>query len=114
MSEPVWLVSAGRVLAAAQCPSTRAQRRRGLIGQEQFEPLVLQPCRWVHSLFMRMPIDVAYLDKEGQVVFLEHLHPWRVAAPVWRARSVIEASAGSFERWNLNVGDIVEVRRGGN
>ncbi len=114
MSEPVWLVSAGRVLAAAQCPRTRAQRRRGLMGQDTFEPLVLHKCRWVHSLFMRVTIDVAYLDEEGQVVFIERLRPWRVAAPVWRARSVIEAASGSFERWNLNVGDIVEVRHGGN
>ncbi|MEY4164626.1 MAG: hypothetical protein RLZ84_1313 [Actinomycetota bacterium] len=112
MSEPVWLVSAGRVLAAAQRPHTRAQRRRGLIGQVEFEPLVLQPCRWVHSLGMRVTIEVAYLDVDGQVVFIERLRPWRVAAPVWRARSVIEASIGSFERWNLNVGDVVEVRHG--
>jgi uncharacterized membrane protein (UPF0127 family) len=63
---------------------------------------------------MRVSIEVAYLDVDGQVVFIERLRPWRVAAPVWRARSVIEASLGSFERWNLNVGDVVEVRHGNN
>jgi len=30
--------------------------------------------------------------------------------PVWKARSVIEAEAGSFERWGLHVGDRVEIR----
>jgi len=29
---------------------------------------------------------------------------------VWSAATVIEATNGSMERWNLHVGDIVEVR----
>jgi uncharacterized membrane protein (UPF0127 family) len=31
--------------------------------------------------------------------------------PVREARTVVEAKAGSFERWGLKVGDVVEVRR---
>ena len=43
--EPVWLVSQGRVLAAAGRAVTRADRRRGLIGATTVEqPLVLSPC----------------------------------------------------------------------
>jgi uncharacterized membrane protein (UPF0127 family) len=29
---------------------------------------------------------------------------------VSRCKTVVEASAGSFERWNLKVGDVIEVR----
>ena len=40
--EPVWLVSEGRVLAAAKLATSRSDRRRGLIGVTSVdEPLVL-------------------------------------------------------------------------
>ena len=35
---------------------------------------------------------------------------YRLGVPVLRARTVIEAEAGAFERWKLRVGDVVEVR----
>jgi uncharacterized membrane protein (UPF0127 family) len=109
--EPVWLVNEGRVLASAQLASTRAARRRGLIGQTEIhEALVLQPCKWVHSFGMKMAIDVAYLNTEGIVVCIETLRPWRVASPVWKSRTVVEAAHGAFERWGLHLGDVVEVR----
>jgi uncharacterized membrane protein (UPF0127 family) len=38
------------------------------------------------------------------------MHRYRLALPVWHARSVIEARAGAFERWGLRVGDEVEIR----
>lgn len=109
--EPVWLVNEGHVLASAQLAATRASRRRGLIGQTEIhEALVLQPCRWIHSFGMKMPIDVAYLDANCIVVCIETLRPWRVAAPVWKSRTVVEAAHGAFERWGLHLGDKVEVR----
>lgn len=109
--EPVWLVDEGRVLASAARTVTRRARRRGLIGRgSMVEPLVIQPCRWVHTVGMRTAIDVAYLDAAGTVVRVESLRSWRVSAPVFRARTVIEAERGSFERWGLHLGDVVEIR----
>lgn len=113
MTRPVWLLCEGRVLASAQCTTTRAERRRGLIGRHDVpEPLVISPCRWVHTMGVRTPLDVAYLDAAGTVLRTERLRPGRVAAPVAKARTVIEAGAGAFGRWPLQVGDVVEVRDG--
>lgn len=109
--DPVWLVDEGRVLASAARAVSRRARRTGLIGQKQIvEPLVIRPCRWIHTFGMKVPIDVAYLDSSGIVVRIESLRTWRVSAPVWRARTVIEAERGSFERWGLHLGDVIEVR----
>lgn len=72
--------------------------------------LVLDPCRWVHTVGMRFPIDVAYLDAQGTVIKTVHMNRWRVALPVMRARCVIEADYGAFERWGLQLGDEIEVR----
>lgn len=106
-----WLVSDGRVLASADLANTRRSRRRGLIGVGHVEnPMVLAPCRWIHTLGMRVDLDVAYLDESGVVIKMVHVAPMRFTAPVRGARQVIEAAEGSFERWNLRLGDRVEVR----
>ena len=107
-----WLVAQGRVLASATVAESRAERRRGLIGEHNPEfALVLPRCQWVHSFGMRCALDVAYLNDESQVVKVQRLAPMRLPLPVRDARTVVEAKAGSFERWGLRVGDVVEVRR---
>jgi uncharacterized membrane protein (UPF0127 family) len=106
-----WLVSEGRVLASCEVANDRRTRRRGLLGREGFEgAFVLPRCRWVHTLGMRFAVDVAYLDENGIVVKTVHMHRHRVGAPVWRARTVVEAQEGAFGRWGLRVGDPVELR----
>lgn len=112
-STHAWLVAQGRVLASATVAESRSERRRGLIGQNdpQFA-LVLPRCKWIHTFGMRCAIDVAYLDDKSQVMKVQHLAPMRLPLPVRDARTVVEAKAGSFERWGLRVGDVIEVRRG--
>ena len=34
----------------------------------------------------------------------------RIGVPVWKARTVVEAEAGAFERWGLHPGDQLELR----
>ena len=106
-----WLVCDARVLASTEVAATRRDRRRGLLGRDSLEgAIVLQPCRWIHTVGMRFPIDVAYLDADGVVIKTIQMHRFRVGIPVWHARSVIEAQAGAFARWGLRVGDQIEVR----
>ena len=62
---------------------------------------------------MRFPLDVAYCDGEMVVLRIATLRRHRVDRPVWRARCAIEAEAGAFERWGLQVGDQLEVRAAG-
>ena len=89
----------------------RSSRRRGLLGRDHMEgALVLRPCRWIHTIGMRFPIDVAYLDEEGVVIKTMQMHRHRVGMPVWRGDHVIEAEAGAFARWGLRVGDVIDVR----
>jgi uncharacterized protein len=106
-----WLVREGDVLATAEVAETRRARRRGLLGRGDFEgALVLRPCRHVHTLFVRFPIDVAFCDGDGVVLRTACLRPWRISPYVGNAAFVIEAQAGAFERWGLRTGDQVEVK----
>jgi hypothetical protein len=106
-----WLVSEGRVLASADVANTARARRRGLIGKRSVTTaLVLDNCHWVHTIGVKCTLDVAYLNAESVVIKIQRLAPMRIPLPVTKSRLVIEASTGSFERWGLQLGDVVEVR----
>ncbi len=99
------------MLASAEVADARSARRKGLLGRDHLEgALVLSPCRWVHTIGLRFPIDLAFLDDDGVVVKTMQMHQHRIGVPVWRANLVIEAEAGAFARWGLRVGDVIEVR----
>ena len=64
-------------LATAQ---THWSRLVGLLGASEDDfrngcGLWIRPCRGVHTLAMRFPIDVVYLDPAGTVVHLERALP---------------------------------------
>ncbi|MEY4361730.1 MAG: hypothetical protein RL391_1036 [Actinomycetota bacterium] len=111
-TEPsAWLVCDGRVLASVLLADSAASRRRGLLGRPSFDgALVLQPCRWVHTIGMRFAVDVAYLDVNGIVIKTVQMHRNRIGAPIPRANRVVEAEIGAFARWGLRVGDRLELR----
>jgi len=112
-SAVAWLVSDARVLASAEVAETRSERRRGLLHRDGLEgAMVITSCRWVHTIGMRFPLDVAFVDEAGTVVKTVRMPRQRLGWPVTNASWVIEAEAGAFERWGLHVGDIVELRDG--
>jgi uncharacterized membrane protein (UPF0127 family) len=79
---------------------TRSDRRRGLLGRDALDmsaALVLAPCFAIHTMFMRFPIDVVFLNRDGRVrTIIRNVQPWRmVASP--RAYAAVEL-AGGVER----------------
>ena len=104
-----WLLRDGEVLASLEVADERRARRRGLLGRDSVEgALLLVPARSVHTLGMRFPIDVAWLDGELTVLRTARLGRNRLSRPVLGARCVLEAEAGSFARWEVKVGDRLE------
>jgi uncharacterized membrane protein (UPF0127 family) len=109
--QPVWLVSEGRALASAMRATSRRHRRRGLLGVDSIDqPLVIDPCNWVHTVGMKAPIDVVYVAHDQRVIAMHTMRPWRIGPYEKKAHIVVEAAAGSIERWNLHVGEKLEVR----
>jgi|SRR5262245_14393376 len=88
------------------------RRMRGLLGRsgmESGEGLLLKPAGSVHTYFMRFPIDVVFLDREGVVVGItDSLVPWR-AASKRGAKAVLELPAGESSRRGLAVGDRLQL-----
>ena len=62
------------MLASADSAHVFHTSRKGLLGRDGVEgALVIAPCRWVHTIGMRFPIDVAYLDDEGFVFIVDRI-----------------------------------------
>lgn len=93
---------------------TPAEQRRGLLGRTILDPqegLFFPGVRMIHTFFMRITIDVAFLSPEGTVRDLHpRLRPWRIAFCRHPGRaSTLESAAGSFHLWNLQPGDQLEI-----
>ena len=87
---------------------TFMRRFRGLMLTEALPEgcgLHIQPCRAVHSFFMKYPIDVLHLDEEGRIVGLQQeLKPGNIGATFRGTRSVVELPAGTLKRAEVQVG----------
>jgi uncharacterized membrane protein (UPF0127 family) len=87
-------------------------RMRGLLGRsglESGEGLFLRPAPSVHTFFMRFPIDVVFLARDGEVVkVVPSVKPWRTTA-ARGARAVLELAAGEADRRGIRVGDRLDL-----
>ncbi len=85
-------------------------RNRGLLGRDRLDDgaaLILAPCTSVHTWFMRFPIDLLFVTKEGVVKKVcSAVPPWRMALS-WRVLAVIELPAGTVG--DCHPGDTLEV-----
>jgi uncharacterized protein len=109
MGETRILASDGRtVCRRCSVATSPVGRTRGLLGREGLahnEGMLLRPARAVHTWFMRFPIDIVFLAKDGTVLAVrEHVRPWRTAA-ARGARSVLELAAGECARRGIAAGD---------
>ena len=97
--------------------STFLSRFVGLLGTAAIaegEGLWIVPCRGVHTLGMRYPIDVAFLDARGGVVgILEGLPPNRIGRVYRDARGALELRAGTLAATGTAPGDHLEFEGGG-
>ena len=88
-------------------------RFRGLLGTSTLAAghgLLIRPCQNVHSVFMRYPIDVVFIDGEGRVArTVANFAQNRVSPWVRRAAAVLELPAGTLATRPAHVGDLLEL-----
>jgi hypothetical protein len=90
-------------------------RLRGLMGMapgsfSSGDALWILPCKGVHTLGMRFPIDVIYLSSDRKVVHLEQgLPPWRFAPIRFKASSVLELPEHTLRDTGTTIGDELEI-----
>jgi uncharacterized protein len=102
------LLGEGRV---ADNPWTRL---RGLIGVHELrrgEGLLIKPCHGVHCMFMSMPIDVVYVDRQDRVVAVDRaMKPWAIGKIYRESVYVIELPPGAIDETATQPGDQLAVR----
>lgn len=107
-----WLVRGDDVLASLDVADSFATRFKGLLGRDGIEgALLIKPAMSVHTLGMKFAIDVAFCDGNLAVLDAITMRPNRMSLPRPKARCVIEAEAGAFERWHLCRGDVLEIKQ---
>lgn len=91
-----------------------SSRNRGLLGRDSLpaeHALILAPSNFVHTFFMRFPIDIVFVARDGQVLMARHAVPARRIAGSLRAFAVIELPAGRLEQCRTTAGDRLSIVR---
>lgn len=89
-----------------------AMRLRGMIGRrfDGFDAMVFQRCRAIHTMFMLMPIDVMFVDRENTVCAVyRELAPWLPLVACRRALTTVELPAGVLAATGTGIGDKVDL-----
>jgi len=74
--------------------------------------LLIAPSNAIHTFFMRFPIDIAFVTKEGRIVSVRSALPaWRLAVSP-RAYAVVELPAGALARSETLSGDVLSIQPG--
>ena len=88
---------------------------RGLMGVRmlpQGAGLLLPACNQVHTHFMRIPLDVLYVDSGHLIVAIDPaLPPWRIGRQQPQAAYVLELPSGTAARTHCQVGDQLWIKR---
>jgi uncharacterized protein len=108
LTREVTLVRGGRVA------DNRWSRLKGLIGVRSLpegDGLLIKPCKGVHCMFMSIPIDVLYVDRDDRVIGVdEGMKPWQIGRIYGKGRYVIELPAGTLAQTGTRVGDALRVQ----
>jgi uncharacterized membrane protein (UPF0127 family) len=84
-------------------------RLRGYLGRPKplvGEGMLLVRCNAVHMYGLSFPLDLIFLDKEGDVVdVVEALQPWKRTKRIPRARFALELPTGAIAASHTRVGD---------
>jgi uncharacterized membrane protein (UPF0127 family) len=89
------------------------QRAVGLLARtslQRDEGVWLTSCHAIHTIGMRLTIDVMFVDIEGYVMRIcPNVKPNRFALSCRRAAAVVELGAGALDQADVMVGDHLEL-----
>ena len=82
--------------------------KRTNLGPE--EALWLMPSRGIHTIGMKFPIDIVFLNKSHHVVgLMSGLAPYRISAVHFNGYSVLELPNGTIKKSRTEIGDQFEI-----
>ena len=101
------------ICSEAVVANTFRQRALGLMFRKEWKEVdgfLLSPCNAIHTFWMRMDIDVCFLDREKRVVkTVSRLKPWRMVNGGKGCRDTLELPAGKLELVGTEPGDKLAI-----
>lgn len=92
---------------------TYCTRLKGLLGKKHLdigEGLIIRPCNNIHMLFMNISLDIVFMSRSGEVVYLiKGIKPWRISPIVRNAYEVLELPVGIIEVAEIEIGDLITL-----
>jgi uncharacterized membrane protein (UPF0127 family) len=111
--EVIGAEGARRALGRAQVAKSYWSRLLGLMGKRELpdgEGMLIDPCSSVHTLFMRFPLDVVFLDREDRITHIAaNLRPYRMAMAKG-GKKALELAAGTAADAGLATGNQLVFR----
>ncbi|GIW21844.1 MAG: hypothetical protein KatS3mg068_0851 [Candidatus Sericytochromatia bacterium] len=93
--------------------NTLLLRLIGLIGKKELkedEGILLTPCNSIHMMFMKIPLDIIFLDSENKIIkVIENIKPWKISPIVLKAKSVLELPINSIKKNDLQINDKLDI-----
>jgi hypothetical protein len=93
--------------------SSFLHRLVGLLARTTLRPdegVWITSCRAIHTMGMRVPIDVIFIDEESRVLrVVSNVRPNRLAVSCSGAKAVIELGSGALREVDLLPGDRLEL-----
>ncbi len=84
-------------------------RFMGLMGKKNLSEgscLIITPCNSIHMFFMKIPLDIIFIDKNSKVLhIIESIKPWRISKIIRNSHSVIELPVGTLSKSKTTIGD---------
>ena len=75
-----------------------------------FDAMVLNNCNAIHTMFMRINIDVLFVDIDNRICdFRKKLVPWVPAVWSKYAVCVVELPAGTIDKTGTQIGDTIDL-----
>ena len=93
--------------------SSFMHRAVGLLARTTIRPdegVWITSCRAIHTIGMRVAIDVIFVNSEGRVIRAVHdVKPNRIALSCPGAKAVVELGSGALHEVDVLPGDLLEL-----
>ena len=93
-----------------ECASSFLKKLLGLMGKKRFDGLIFKQrygnrfLSSIHTCFMRMPIDLIYINREMYVQETITLNPWKIYLPKkGNIKYIIELPKGSINKYDISL-----------
>ena len=98
------------------CADTFTKRLLGLMGKNKFNGLIFKQKHQskyynsIHTSFMKVPIDILYINNQMKIQETKTLNPWQLYIPKkGNIKHIIELPEKSINKHNIKINDKVVI-----